>query len=247
MLRFKGLLALSLIVLMVSAAAAQEERGRRRGGFGGGGFGGPFGGFNSPAALAGMPQVQEEIKVSEEQKKQIDEGLAELRGGFNFQELQGLSAEDREKRMEEIRKKAETAGKAFEEKMNKILKPEQLTRLKELSLQRQGAMALLRPDIAKDLGLTEDQRKKMQGILESSRPSGRPNFQDLSQEERQKLMTESREKQEKAQAELLAVLTDEQKAKYAELKGKEFKFPEPRFGGFGGGNRERRRPPTKQE
>lgn len=246
MLRFKGLLALSLIVLMVSAAAAQEQRGRRRGGFGGG-FGGPFGAFNSPAALAGMPQVQEEIKVSEEQKKQIDEGLAELRGGFNFQELQGLSAEDREKRMEEMRKKAETAGKAFEEKMNKILKPEQLARLKELSLQRQGAMALLRPDIAKDLGLTEDQRKKMQGIFESARSANQPNLRELSQEEREKVMTENREKLEKAQAELLAVLTDDQKAKYAELKGKEFKFPEPRFGGFGGGNRERRRPPTKQE
>lgn len=242
MLRFKGLLALSLLALMVSAAAAQEERGRRRGGFGG--FGGGMGG---PVAAVGIPEVQQEINLSEEQKKQIDEGLAALRGGFNFQDLQNLSEEDREKRMQEFRTKAEAAGKAFEEKMNKVLKPEQLARLKQLGLQQQGAMALLRPEVAKDLGLTEEQRKKMQGILESSRPASRPNFQEMSQEERQKWMTENRERQEKTQAELLGVLTGEQKTKLAELKGKEFKFPEPRFGGFGGGNRERRRPPTKQE
>lgn len=242
MLRFKGLLALSLIVLMASAASAQQGRGGRRGGFGGG-FGGDF---SSPAALLRIPEVQQEIKVSEEQKKQIDEGLAAMRGGFNFQELQSLSQEERAKRMQEFREKAEAAGKALEEKMDKILKPEQLARLKQLSLQRQGALALLRPEVAKDLGLTEEQRKKMQGIAEAARPSGGQNFQDLSQEERGKLMAENRERQEKAQTELLAVLSDEQKTKFAELKGTEFKFPQQRFGGFGGGNRERRRPPTKQ-
>lgn len=244
MLRFKSLLALSLVVLVVSTASAQEERGRRRGGFGGG-FGGPGGAFNNPMMLLGMNEVQKEIKATKGQQKKIEEGLAALRGGFNFQELQSLSQEEREKKMEEFRKNAETANKAFEEKMNKVLKPEQIARLKELSLQRQGAMGLLNPEIAKDVGLTEDQQKKMEGIRDSARPPAL-NFREASQEEREKWMTENRERQEKAQAELLAVLTDEQKAKFAEMKGAEFKFPEPRFGGFGG-NRERRRPATKQE
>lgn len=233
MLRCKVGLALSLVVLMVSSASAQEGRGGRRGG-----FGGQFGGaFNSPMAILRMKEVQKEIKATKGQQKQIDEGLEAMRGGFNFQELQSLSKEDREKRMEEFRKNAAEAGKAFEEKMNKLLKPKQIARLNELSLQLQGAMALTRPEIAKDLGLTEDQQTKMQGILQAARPEGSFDFQGASQEERQKWMTESRERQEKAQAELLALLTDEQKAKFTAMKGAEFKFPEPRFGGNRGGRR----------
>ena len=53
-----------------------------------------------------------------------------------------------------------------------------------------------------------------------------------------------RERQEKAQAEMMAVLSDKQKEKFAELKGKEFTFPA--FGGRPGGGGERRRPATKQ-
>ena len=62
-------------------------------------------------------------------------------------------------------------------------------------------------------------------------------------------MTEMRERGEKMQSDMLAVLTDDQKAKFAELKGDEFTFPPPQFGRFGGGGGnggERRRPPTKQ-
>jgi Spy/CpxP family protein refolding chaperone len=252
MLRAKRVLVAMALLLMVSVASAQDQpRGRGRGGFGGG-FGGMGGMFNNPVGLLGMPEVQKELKLSEEQTKEVGEALAALnpgRGGFNFQELQNLSEEDRQKRMDEMRKKAEESMKAAEEKMNKILKPEQLARLKQLSLQRQGSMALTRPEVAKDLGLTKEQQEKIQEIQASARPQGgRQNFQDLSDEERQKLFAEANERREKAQADMLAVLTDDQKAKFEELKGKEFTFPQPRFGGgVGGGGGERRRPPTKQE
>lgn len=248
MFRSKSLFAAITVLLMVSVSSAQEQpRGPR-----GGGRGGPFGGmFMSPVGLLRMPEVQKELNLGEEQIKEVDAALEQIgpgRGGFNFQELQNLSEEDRQKRMEEMRAKAEEATKAAEEKMNKILKPEQLARLKQLNLQRQGAMALSRPDIAKDLGLTESQQEKLRGIQASARPAGGGGRnQNLSDEERQKLFAEMRERQEKAQADMLAVLTDEQKTKFAELKGKEFTFPQ--FGGPGGpgGNRgERRRPATKQ-
>lgn len=245
MLRTKSLFFAVTLLLFASIASAQEQP---RGGRGGrGGFGGMF---NSPVGLLGMPEVQKELKLTEEQTKDVDESLAQLRpgrGGFNFQELQNLSEEDRRKRMEELRAKAEEASKAAEEKMNKILKPEQLARLKQLTLQRQGAMALTRPDVAKDLGLSDEQQDKLRGIQASARQGGGGgrNFQDLSDEERQKLIAEGRARQEKAQADMLAVLTADQKAKFTELKGKEFTFPQ--FGFGGGGNRgERRRPATKQ-
>jgi Spy/CpxP family protein refolding chaperone len=252
MLRSKSLFFAVALLLFASVASAQQQP---RGG-GRGGFGGPFGGmFNSPVGLLRMPEVQKELNLSDEQTKEVDESLAQIgpgRGGFNFQELQNLSDEERQKRMEEMRAKAEEATKAAEEKMNKILKPEQLARLKQLNLQRQGAMALSRPDVAKDLGLTQEQQDKLRDIQASTRQAGGGggrNFQDLSDEERQKLFTEMRERQEKAQADMLAVLTPDQKTKFAELKGKDFTFPQGGFGGAGGGggNRgERRRPPTKE-
>jgi hypothetical protein len=257
MLRCKSLALAAMLVLMVSLASAQEQpRGRGRGGFGGGrGFGG--GGMGgSPTALLNMPEVRKELSVTDEQGKEIDEVLAALResrGGFNFQDLQNLSDDERQKRMEEMRKKGEEAEKTAQEKLDKILKPEQLTRLNQLALQRQGTMALTRPDIAKQIGLSQEQQEKIEKIQEDARPQGGfGGFQNLSDEERQKRFAEMRERQEKAQTDMLAVLTDEQKTKFAEMKGKDFEFPA--FGGPGGGfggrggagGGERRRPATKQ-
>ena len=198
MLRARTALVVMALLLSVSVASAQNQpRGRGRGGFGGGGFGGMGGMFNNPVGLLRMPEVQKELNLSEEQTKQVDNALADLnpgRGGFNFQELQNLSDEDRQKRMEEMRKKGEEAMKAAEEKMNKVLKPEQLTRLKQLALQRQGVTALTRPEVAKNLGLSQEQQEKIRDIQASARPEGgQRNFQDLSDEERQKAFTEMRE------------------------------------------------------
>jgi hypothetical protein len=250
MLRCKSVAGALALVLVVSLASAQDQpRGRGRGGFGGGrGFGGPGG--NSPTALLRMQEVRKELNTSDEQNKEIDGVLAkadEARGGFNFQDLQNLSDEERQKRMEEMRTKTEEANKAAEQKLDKILKPEQLARLKQLSLQRQGVNALTRPDVAKELGLSQEQQDKIQKIQEGARPQGGGfgGGQNLSDEERQKRFAEMQQRQEKAQADMLAVLTDEQKTKWADMKGKDFTFPQPQFGGPGGGG-QRRRPATKQ-
>jgi Spy/CpxP family protein refolding chaperone len=260
MLRSTSLVGALALALLVSAASAQDEpRARgpgRRGGFGGGGM------FNSPAALLGITEVRKELNVSEKQGKQLDKTLEQLRetamqGFGNPQEFQDLSDEERQKRFEDMRKKGEKANKAAEQKISKILTAEQRTRLDQLALHPQGAGALSRPEVAKQLGLSTEQQDKLREIQEAGRPAaGAPGgpggfggFQNLSEEERAKRMTEMRERGEKMQADMLAVLTDDQKAKFAELKGDEFTFPPPQFGRFGGGGGnggERRRPPTKQ-
>jgi hypothetical protein len=251
MLRCKSLAGALALVLVVSLASAQDRpRGPGRGGFGRG-MGAMF---NSPVALLNIPEVRKELNTSDEQNKEVDDLLAkanEARGNFNPQEVQNLSDEERQKRFDEMRKKAEEANKAAEEKLGKILKPEQLTRLHQLSLQRQGITAVTRPEVAKQLGLSQEQVDKIQKVQEESRPQGGfGGFQNLSDEERQKRFAEMRERQEKAQADMLAVLTDDQKTKWTEMKGKDFEFPAfggPGGGGFGGaGGGERRRPATKQ-
>ncbi|HVX13956.1 MAG TPA: hypothetical protein VHC22_22420 [Pirellulales bacterium] len=248
MLRSKSLVtvgAVTLALFMSVASAQAQPRGRGgRGGFGGGGFGG---GMFGAVGLLRMEEVRKELNVTDEQNKEIEAAMAQLAppgggGGFGGPDL---SDEERQKRMDEMRKR----GEEVQAKVNKILKPEQSARLKQLSLQQQGVNALTRPEVAKDLGLTKEQEEKLTAIQEAARPQRREGggFQNLSDEERQKLFTEMRERQAKVQTEMLAVLTDEQKTKFAEMKGKEFDFPA--FGGFGGGaggGGNRRRPATKQ-
>jgi hypothetical protein len=247
------------IVLLASTVRAQEPKGQRRGGFGGAGFG--RGGFaNSPALLLRMPEVQKEIGIRDEQKKELD-GLQELlrstSGGFNFQELQSLGQEERRQRLEEFRKKSQETNRQVDEKLRQILDAKQLERLNQLRLQREGIAAFNRPEIAKQLGLTTEQGDKIRKIQTDGAggapggPGGLPNLQNLSDQERRDFFARMQERREKMQADILAVLTDEQKTKWNELKGKPFDFPTPQgaFGGFGPAGKagERRRPPSKKK
>lgn len=245
--RLLGALALSSIV---SVLAAQEPPGGRAGDklrFG------PR--FGSRIELLRMPEVRKELAISDEQTQQIEEAFApllELSG--DSREAQNLSPEDRRKRFEEINKKGAAASKLVAEKVDQILDPQQRTRLKQLAVQSQRAGALAQPDIVKELRMTQDQQDKIRETLQvvqthlrkaaANPPPGQPRFQDFSEAEREQWRNELRALQEKAQAETLAVLTDDQKAKFAEMKGKEFDFPDStRRANPPGG----RRPPAAKE
>ena len=209
-----------ILACVVTLAISQERRGPGRGGFG---FGGPPGGGpGSAAMLLGVPEVRKELGISESQTKPVDEwqseSMEQMRASFgaiNFQELQTLSEEERDKRFAEARAKADEAAKKGDERLTKILDAKQLERLKQLRLQRDGTAALTRPEIAKSLKLSDEQRAKL-GKLQADMPFFAPPDQ-----------------RQKQQADALAVLTSDQKKTWTELTGAEFKFPEPGFGGFG--------------
>lgn len=272
MLRRSSFVAGLMMVLMVSMASAQQRGGR--GGFGGPGMRGPgFGrGGMSSAMLLRIPEVREELGTNEEQNAKIDEILDEMQESMqaafgNPQDFQNLSEEERGKHLAEMQKKNEATTKKTDAAIAKVLDKKQLTRLNQLQLQREGVNAFHRPDVAKQLDLTEEQETKMQEV-EAKAAEGRPafgNFQQLSDEERQEMFTKMQERQKKREADLLAVLTEDQQAKWAEMQGEKFDFPQQGFVGFGGpgggrgpgaggrgpggGGRgaggERRRPPVK--
>jgi Spy/CpxP family protein refolding chaperone len=216
---------------------------------GGGMFG--RGGGGSSAMLLGMAEVQKELNLSDEQKKQIEALGQDVRekfrasvGQFNFQELQNLSAEEREKRLGELRKKGEEVAKGVDEKVGKILDAKQVERLHQLQLQRAGAMALSQPDVIKKLGLSEEQQAKIKKIQEDARPKGWGGFdRNQSEADRQAAFKKMREQYEKAQKDCLAVLNDDQMLDWTNMCGKEFKFPERQFRR---GNRPGTPPPPQQ-
>jgi hypothetical protein len=244
---------LSGLVLLIAAASTVQAQDRPRGGgfqfgFGGGGM---FGGASFDANLLASPEVQKELGVSDEQKGLIEDMLTDLQsqrqqafrqGGGGFQNFQDLSEDERRKLIEEGQKRMEEMNKKTEEMINMVLEPKQTERFGQLRLQRAGVGAFNRLDIAEKLALTQEQKDKMQKIQEANRPdpSAFASFRDMSEEERREAFAKLREKGEKANAEILNLLTGEQKESWAKLQGKKFEFPPQQ--GFGGG----RRPETKK-
>lgn len=242
-----------LVLLIASLAAAQQ-----RGGFGGRRFGGFGGSQGSSSVLLGMQEVQKELQISAEQKRRLDKLLGALRdetrsifGGTNFQDL---GRDERQERFAEVREKTEKATKKADQQIANILNDEQALRLGQLRVQREGSDALNRPEVAKQLGLNEDQTAKIRTIQEESRSQGRGGFGGPGPGggDRGDFMARMRERREKMEADIVATLTDAQKETWSKMKGKEFEFPRPQgrggrggFGGRGGNTAERRRPPTK--
>jgi Spy/CpxP family protein refolding chaperone len=263
MVRFKAMVTgCLLLACLVSAVVAQNQKpdqkpgqrpqGGGRGGFGGGGFGGP----QSGAALLGIAEVQKELGISDEQKGKLEAVLNDLReqgrSGFNFQDFQSLKEDEREKKMAEFRKKAEELGKKATESVSKILDAKQNERFGQLQLQREGIAATAKEEVADKLKLSKEQREKLTKIQEEGRTAqrGGGNFGQLSEEERRAQFTKMQEARDKRTADMVAVLTADQKGSWEKMLGAKFDFPQPRgFGGGGGGGQgggEKKRPTTKK-
>lgn len=233
-------LVLCAALLCASPVLAQPGGGGGgRGGFRG--MGGGFGG-GGVAGLVAIEEVQKELSITDEQKAGLGKIQEEMRAsfqGFDFQGLRDLGEEERNKKMEEFRKKGQETAKKVEGQVKELLNEEQWARLGELRIQREGVGALSREEVAKDLALTDEQKEKIAKLSESLRPQfgrggpgggggERPNFEEI------------RAQREKTEGEILAVLTDDQKAKLEKMKGEKFDFPRPMFGGGQGGGRGRR-------
>lgn len=263
----KVLTAVVVTVFMVTTIAeAQEEgQGRRRdregrrdrqgGGRFGGGFGGR-GGFGAPGdymALLRMEAVQKELKVDEAQEKSIDELADKLRGERRGERpnFRDLSDDEREKFLAERRKEAEKRSEEAKKALAGILSGEQMTRLSQISIQVRGASALNDPEVAAKLEITDEQMGKIEAAEEENSQKMRTAMRELrDSDDRQAAFAKIGEMREEGQKNVLAVLTKEQQAKFEEMQGKKFEFPERRgrFGGRGGrergdregGRRERR-------
>lgn len=253
------LLLLAALVATPVLAQGQEQGQRQRaqggqGGFGRGGFGG-FGGFGGGSMfLLFAEKVQTEIELIDEQKTELEAAQAEMQeemqGQFQgFGDLQNLSEEEREARVAEMREKMQAVTKKMQEKIeSEILLPPQVERLKQINVQVRGVQALNDEEVATALGVTDDQKAEMQTIRDEMgqkfqelfpRPQGgqggqpgqRPQLSDEEQQALREKMTALRTESDEKQ---LAVLTDEQKAQFEEMKGEPVSFDIAELQGGGG-------------
>src|SRR4051794_1096381 len=193
----------------------------------------------SPGVLANDPGVQKELKLDEEQVKAVKDKAPPLRLGFGgrggkgkdltpeqqermtkmFEKIQGLKDVPEDKLDAKVREtfKEELEGPTKE--VEKILKPEQMTRLHQIARQQGGPSAYLRAENAKDLSLTDEQKKKLKDITDELQKDTMALFQGgFSAETREKMTMLNKEASEKAGE----VLTAEQKSKWKELTGEPY-------------------------
>jgi hypothetical protein len=119
--------------------------------------------------------------------------------------------------LEQTRARLEEFNRRGEQLVSIILEPEQSNRLDELRLQREGVAAFNRSEVLDKLELTEEQRKQVADILKRSSTPRRQVFL------RFQLTSEELAEQEQR---ILAVMTDTQQARWKELQGKAFQFPQ---------------------
>ncbi len=199
-----------VLQLMVGQALAQGGRG---------GAGGTM-----SVTIAQQKSVQDELKLTADQIEKLKQVGEKMREAFGRRGDGG----DRE----EARKKFAEATQAAEKEMAGILSAEQTKRLKEITLQQAGPMALARPEVAKDVGLTDDQLAKIKEITDAYASETRAQFQAGGgggdrEEARKKRETLRKDTGDK----VLALLKDDQKKAWEKLVGEPFKGEIQPFGG----------------
>lgn len=265
-------LPVALLFVAASWGVAQDRDSGRRGreGRGGRGFRGGFGMRGSTrgdkASLLRSDQVLKELKVSDEQKGKFEGILADYRdqGRELFSGLRDIDRDEREKAMAELRKKQDALRKKTEKKLDSLLTKEQVTRLDEIVLQQKGVRGLIDAPVAAALKLSEEQVGKIKAVFKTQEDEqrklfegargrgggGRGGFREIG-EKMEKVRKDT-------ETNTLAVLTKDQKEKFAALKGAAFKLDRERRGrggrgGFDRGGRggrgggERRRPPPDKD
>jgi Spy/CpxP family protein refolding chaperone len=225
--------ALAVVVAAAQVAEAQREGGRRGGGRGfGRGFGGGGFGISAVQLVAQAEEVQTALNLTEDQKTKVEEINDQLREDRRDLFQQGGGGDFRAMREDMEKLNNEAAAKLAE-----VLDDNQKQRLMGIQIQVNGANSLFDAAIAKKLGVTEDQKSKLEEARQENMESMRDAMedlrdQDLSREEMGAKMQELRTESDKK---LLAALTEGQQADYEALKGDPVEVDMSQFrGGFGG-------------
>jgi type II secretory pathway component GspD/PulD (secretin) len=213
-----------------------RDRGQRGGGFPGGGFPGggfpgggfPGGGFpggrggggrGGVVGLAGREEIQAEVKLTPEQIEKVRVLAESAPNGLDptiGEKLRNAQTDDeRTALFAEMAKARDAIRKQQEAELQKIVTPEQFTRLRQIAWQRAGSAALSEEEAQSALKLSDDQKAGIAKLVEERRAAEMALGFRGSREERDKLRQES-------DAKVLALLTAEQRTSWTTLQGPVF-------------------------
>jgi len=187
--------------------------------------------------VLGNIKVRDELKLTADQMKKIQEIGDEYTEKMKPLSLiqKQLTPEEQQKRYAEFQKvQMEGAEKAAA-----VLTPEQTGRYRQILIWMAGPSAFSKPDVAKELDLTDGQKGALKTIgdeyeaalVKNAQPDisilKRINTQDGRDKAREDMLSRDKERVEMMAtkvAECLAVLTDDQKARFEKLRGEKFEI-----------------------
>jgi Spy/CpxP family protein refolding chaperone len=228
-------------IITISAFVAVSALSMAQGG-GRGGFGGMMrmGQDASGVMLIQRKDVQKDLAITADQKTKLEAyqqaqqdamraRMEEMRngggGGFDPEAMRATFTKMQEEN------KAKIAA---------ILTKEQMERLKQINIQMMGARAALVPELAKELGITDDQKASIDKLQETANQANASLMEKMRSGEidREEFGPRMQKNNDALTAEIEKALTDAQKAKLKEMGGKKFdRDPKEQtgFGGRGGG------------
>lgn len=166
------------------------------------------------------PDLQKELKLSAEQIDKLKDAISKVAEKYksDIANFQRLSVEDQQKKM-----------KTFVEDNNKaiagVLDAKQWKRFKQIQWQTGRNWALQDADLQKELKLSDEQKKKLDGIFNEAQKKTQElvKSRETSREKYQALYEDADKKAGE-------VLTEEQQKNFKELKGPPFQASAPKIG-----------------
>lgn len=249
-------------VTMAFSALSIAQGGPPQGGPGGGpGMGGPGGpGGGNEISLLGRKDVQDDLQLTSDQKTKVEALVKKYQpqrrggpggggpggggpgggqggppgGGGQGGPPGGGGDFDPDEMRAQMEKRQAEQKKAIAA----ILSESQIKRLGEIKIQLQGNSAVMDPEVGEKVGLSDDQRDKIQVAMEDIRENmPRPDFNSGERPDPKQMQAQMKKMQEQMDSAIGSVLTADQKAKLKALGGKAFKRvdPQPGQGRPGGG------------
>lgn len=195
------------IALFVSMAWAQDEEARKHLLHE---LGGPF--------FVSRDKVQEELKLSDDQKKKLREKMSD--DVQQAKKVLNLKAGEREKAMKSLRQKSYKKLEAF---LKETLNADQLKRFQQLELQYDTPAIMLRPEIVKELKITDEQRKHFIGVIQAMQKKIEPLMKEAkSTGNPEEVLPKVIRLRLDCQGQIEALLSDAQKKQWKEMIGKPF-------------------------
>jgi Mg2+ and Co2+ transporter CorA len=176
-----------------------------------------------PPFVVFREKVLDELKVSDDQREKLMQHLQDriMETGPFLESLKEAGPE-REKKLDEHRK---AAREKLAKQLKELLQPEQLKRLRQVTLQQEGAFALGQEDVRKELKITQDQMMKFMAVVQDLQKSVQALVKEAQSGGNPEEIRPKVEQLRKDHAKKLeAILTDAQKKQWKELLGPAFEL-----------------------
>ncbi len=171
----------------------------------------------SALGLFASPDVQKELKLSEDQLSKLRDALNKMmeKHRDDFAKFQQLSPEEQQKKMMAINEEHNKAVAG-------VLDAKQWKRYKQIQWQLDPIGSLQDPDLQKELKLNDEQKKKIDGLFNDANKKVQEMMKNR-ETSREKYQTVVKDLEKKTND----VLTEEQQKNLKELKGPAFQLSQP--------------------